>query len=51
MASDQERLAPVHDLVRSHLEEALATDDPAEKNYHIREALQSLLVDERVLDQ
>lgn len=47
MALDQDRHPPVYDLVRPHLEAALSEDEPTEKNYHIREALQLLLVDER----
>jgi len=34
----------------SHLEGALDTDRPVEKNYHIRSALQRLLVDDAESD-
>jgi hypothetical protein len=34
------------DGCRDHLEAALRTDDPSEKNYHIREVLQTCGIDD-----
>lgn len=34
------------DSVREHLREALSTTDVAEKNYHVRQAIQLLQVEE-----
>ena len=44
MAPDQARLSRTRNAARSHLEEALTAERLAEKNYHIREALQLLVV-------
>ena len=33
------------DLVESHLGEALDADEPSEKNYHVRSALQALAIE------
>lgn len=37
-------------LVEDHLHRALEADDPAEKNYHVRAALQARLIDGHRVD-
>ncbi|WP_290816028.1 hypothetical protein [Halovivax sp.] len=39
-------LSQLSEECRAHLEKALETDDPAEKNYHIRAVMQAGCVDE-----
>ncbi|ELZ08514.1 hypothetical protein C479_14283 [Halovivax asiaticus JCM 14624] len=40
------RLSQLSESCRTHLELALATDDPAEKDYHIRSVMQAGCVEE-----
>lgn len=40
------RLSQLSDECRTHLERALAADDPQEKNYHIRTVLQAGCIDD-----
>ena len=39
-------LSQLSDECRDHLEQALATDDPTEKDFHIRNVMQAGCVDE-----
>lgn len=42
--------ASLDDPLERHLRSALEAEGPTEKNYHVREALQALLVDRADLD-
>ena len=40
------RLSQLSETCRSHLEQALEAEDPQEKNYHIRTAMQAGFVED-----
>lgn len=50
LADGESHTAPsdrrLRELASSHLQNALETNTPSEKNYHIRSALQALMIEE-----